>query len=52
MNSEREKVMKKQYIQPQTEAQNLQGMHVVCSSAPGEIHTSPTPTDPNNVEIF
>lgn len=46
------RIMKKNYIQPHTMAQNLQGMHIVCSSVPGEIHTSPTPTDPNNVEIF
>ena len=44
--------MKKQYIQPLTKAQSLQGMHIVCSSVPGEIVTSPTPTDPKNVEIF
>ena len=43
--------MKKNYIQPVTTAQFLQGMHVVCSSPVPEI-TSGGPEDPNNVEIF
>lgn len=45
-------IMKKNYIQPVTQAQILQSTHIICSSVPGEITTSTTPTDPNSVEIF
>ena len=44
--------MKKNYIQPQTEAQFLQGMHVVCSSPVPELTGGNEAADPNNVEIF
>ena len=44
--------MKKNYIQPATEAHRLQSMHIICGSVRGEIITSTDPADPNNVEIF
>lgn len=43
--------MKKNYIQPQTEAQMMQSLHVICVSPVPEI-TSGGPEDPNSVEIF
>lgn len=42
--------MKKNYIQPQTEAQMMQSLHVVCNSP--EITGGNESADPNNVEIF
>lgn len=44
--------MKKLYIQPVTEAQMLQSMHVICGSVRGEIVTSTEAGDPNTMEIF
>ena len=44
--------MKKNYIQPVTEAQMLQSMHIICGSIRGEIQTSTDPADPNIVDIF
>lgn len=44
--------MKKHYIQPQTEAQNLLNLHVICSSPTPEISGGTEAADPNNVEIF
>ena len=43
--------MKRNYIQPQTEAQCLQSVHVICTSRPGEIITNPIPGDPNAIPI-
>lgn len=43
--------MKKNYIQPQTEAQMMQSLHVICNSPTAEI-TSGGPGDPNYLEIF
>ena len=42
--------MKKNYIQPATEAQTIQSMHVICGS--GDLITSPDPGDPNTLDIF
>ena len=42
--------MKKNYIHPVCETQELQSVQVICTSP--EISVSPDPTDPNNVEIF
>lgn len=42
--------MKKNYIQPQTMAQFLQGMHVICGSNPDLI--SGGPGDPKEKEVF
>ena len=44
--------MKKNYIEPVTTAQFLQGMHVVCSSPEPEISGGNEPADPNIKEIF
>ena len=42
--------MKRNYIQPITLAQFLQGLHVICNSP--EIRGGTESADPNNVEIF
>lgn len=44
--------MKKHYIQPQTEAQMMQSLHVICNSPVPEITGGNESADPNNVEIF
>ena len=44
--------MKKNYIQPATAAQTLQGLHIICGSVRGEIITSTDPVDPNTKEMF
>ena len=44
--------MKRNYIQPVTMAQFLQGMHVICGSSVGEITGGNESADPNSVEIF
>ncbi len=43
--------MKTRYIPPVTETIMIQSMHVICGSR-GEIRTSPTPGNPNVIEIF
>lgn len=43
-------IMKKNYIQPVCETENIQSMHVICNSP--EITGGTEPADPNNVEIF
>ena len=44
--------MKRNYIQPQTMAQFLQGMHVICGSPTPEITGGNEGANPNNVEVF
>ncbi len=44
--------MKKYYIQPQTGAQCLQSVHVICASGSGEIKTSAIPGDPSVLPIY
>lgn len=44
--------MKKNYIEPVTTAQNLQNLHVICSSPTPEISGGTEPANPNDVEIF
>ena len=44
--------MKKHYIQPQTEAQNLLNLHVICSSPEPELKVGTEGGDPNVKEIF
>ena len=45
-------IMKKNYIQPLTEAQMMQSLHVICVSPEPEISGGNESADPNNVEIF
>jgi len=42
--------MKKNYIQPQTEVEKMQSLHVICNSP--EISGGNESANPNNVEIF
>ena len=44
--------MKKNYIQPQTEVEKMQSLHVICGSPKGEINGGNESADPNSVEIF
>lgn len=44
--------MKKYYIQPQTGAQCLQSVHVICTSRPGEIITNPDGGNPSVLPIY
>lgn len=44
--------MKRNYIQPLTEAQMMQGLHMICNSPAADITGGNEPADPNNVEIF
>ena len=44
--------MKKQYIQPQIEAQMLQGTHFTCVSNNGDLIFSNQGGDPNSVDIW
>ena len=45
-------IMKRNYIQPQTEAQMMQSLHVICSSPEAEITGGIESANPNTVEIF
>ena len=45
-------IMKRNYIQPQTEAQMMQSLHVICNSPIPEITGGTEGRDPNSTEIF
>lgn len=44
--------MKKNYIQPQTVAQALQALHIICLSGNPDLYGGTESADPNTVEIF
>lgn len=44
--------MKRNYIQPVTMAQFLQGMHVICGSSVGEITGGSEGGDPNVLPVY
>lgn len=44
--------MRKNYIQPQTEAQMMQNLHVICSSPEAEITSNMEGADPNTMPVY